>query len=44
MGAGDWLYKGRLNEVVLQTAVFSRFGCERVMRYAYELARVNTRR
>lgn len=38
-GAGDWLYKGRPNEVVLQTAVFSRFGCERVMRYAYELAR-----
>ncbi|MGE4548764.1 MAG: tartrate dehydrogenase [Intestinibacillus sp.] len=38
-GAGDWLFKGQPNEVVLQTGVFSRKGTERVIRYAYELAR-----
>ncbi len=38
-GAGDWLYKGQPNEVVLQTGVFSRKGTERIIRYAYETAR-----
>lgn len=38
-GAGDWLFKGKPEEVVLQTGVFSRKGTERVIRYAYELAR-----
>lgn len=38
-GAGDWLYKGQANEVVLQTGVFSRRGTERIIRYAFELAR-----
>ncbi len=38
-GAGDWLYKGQPNEVVLQTGVFSRKGTERIIRYAYELAK-----
>ncbi len=38
-GSGSWLYKGKPNEVVIQDGVFSRFGCERVIRYAYELAR-----
>lgn len=38
-GAGDWLYKGQSNEVVLQTGVFSRKGTERVIRYAFEVAR-----
>lgn len=38
-GAGDRLYKGQPNEVVLQTGVFSRKGTERIIRYAYELAR-----
>lgn len=38
-GAGDWLYKGKPEEVVLQTGVFSRKGTERIIRYAYELAR-----
>lgn len=38
-GAGDWLYKGKENEVVLQTGVFSRKGTERIIRYAYDLAR-----
>ncbi|MBM7655757.1 tartrate dehydrogenase [Neobacillus cucumis] len=38
-GAGDWLYKGQENEVVLQTGVFSRKGTERVIRYAFETAK-----
>ena len=38
-GAGDWLFKGKENEVVLQTGVFSRKGVERVIRYAYEVAK-----
>lgn len=40
-GSGSWLYKDRPNEVVIQNGVFSRVGCERVIRYAYELARAN---
>lgn len=38
-GCGSWLFKGKPNEVVLQESVFSRHGCERIIRYAYELAR-----
>ena len=38
-GSGAWLYRGQPNEVVIQNGVFSRHGCERVIRYAYELAR-----
>lgn len=38
-GAGDWLFRGQENEVVLQTGVFSRKGTERVIRYAFETAR-----
>ncbi len=38
-GSGAWLFKDKPNEVVIQDAVFSRHGCERVIRYAYELAR-----
>ena len=38
-GSGSWLFKGKPNEVVIQDGVFSRHGCERVIRYAYELAR-----
>ena len=38
-GSGSWLYKGKPNEVVIQDGVFSRHGCERIMRYAFELAR-----
>lgn len=38
-GAGSWLYRGKPNEVVIQDSVFSRRGCERIIRYAYELAR-----
>lgn len=38
-GAGSWLYKDTPREMVIQDSVFSRFGCERIIRYAYELAR-----
>ena len=38
-GSGSWLFPGKPNEVVIQDGVFSRHGCERVIRYAFELAR-----
>jgi tartrate dehydrogenase/decarboxylase/D-malate dehydrogenase len=38
-GAGDWLFKGQKEEVVLQTGVFSRKGTERIIRHAFEIAR-----
>ena len=38
-GAGEWLYKNEPHEVVLQTGVFSKVGTERIIRYAFELAR-----
>jgi len=38
-GSGSWLFKGKPNEVVIQDGVFSRHGCERIIRYAYEWAR-----
>ena len=38
-GSGSWLFKDKPNEVVIQDGVFSRVGCERVIRYAFELAR-----
>jgi len=38
-GAGDWLFKGQENEVVLQNGVFSRKGTERIIRYAFETAK-----
>lgn len=38
-GQGAWLYPNTPQEVVIQNGVFSRKGCERIIRYAYELAR-----
>ena len=38
-GSGAWLYRDTPQEVVIQNGVFSRKGTERVIRYAYELAR-----
>ncbi len=38
-GQGAWLYPHSPQELVIQDSVFSRRGCERVIRYAYELAR-----
>jgi tartrate dehydrogenase/decarboxylase / D-malate dehydrogenase len=37
-GVGDRMYPGSSREVALQTAVFSRYGTERVIRWAFELA------
>lgn len=38
-GTGSWLYRDTPQEVVIQDSVFSRKGCERVIRYAFDLAR-----
>jgi tartrate dehydrogenase/decarboxylase/D-malate dehydrogenase len=38
-GAGDWLFKGQEHEVVLQNSVFSRKGTERIIRYAFNIAK-----
>ena len=38
-GSGAWLYPNSAQEVVIQNGVFSRKGCERIIRYAYELAK-----
>ncbi len=43
-GLGDRLYPGTEREVALQTASFSRFGTERVVRWAFELARAEGKR
>lgn len=42
-GSGSWLYKDKPHEVVIQDSVFSRVGCERVIRYAFELGRRQNR-
>lgn len=42
-GSGSWLYKGKPNEVVIQDGVFSRHGCERIIRYAFDIARAQKR-
>ena len=42
-GVGGRIHVGTPYEVALQTAVFSRFNVERVVRYAFELARTRRR-
>lgn len=42
-GSGSWLFKNKPNEVVIQDGVFSRHGCERIIRYAFEVARQQKR-
>ena len=42
-GSGSWLFKGKPNEVVIQDGVFSRVGCERIIRYAFETAKKEKR-
>lgn len=42
-GSGSWLFKDKPNEVVIQDGVFSRVGCERIIRYAFEVARKEKR-
>jgi tartrate dehydrogenase/decarboxylase / D-malate dehydrogenase len=43
-GAGGRLHVGTPYEVALQTGIFTRYGTERVMRYAFELARSRPRK
>ncbi len=43
-GAGGWLRVGTPAEVAVQTAIFTRAGTERVMRYSFELARSRRRK
>ena len=38
-GVGEWQNRGQPDELVLQTGVFSRKGTERIIRYAFELAK-----
>ena len=38
-GQGEWRNEGTSEETAVQYGVFSRRGCERIMRYAYEMAR-----
>lgn len=38
-GEGSWYNKGLKDEIVRQTGVFTRKGTERIIRYAFELAR-----
>jgi tartrate dehydrogenase/decarboxylase/D-malate dehydrogenase len=42
-GAGGRLHVGTAHEVALQTGIFTRYGTERVMRYAFELAQSRPR-
>ena len=42
-GSGAWLYPNSEQEVVIQNGVFSRKGCERIIRYAFDLARKEKR-
>jgi tartrate dehydrogenase/decarboxylase / D-malate dehydrogenase len=42
--AGGRVHRGTLEEVAMQTAVFTRRGVERIIRYAFELARREGRR
>ncbi|MGH7313800.1 MAG: tartrate dehydrogenase, partial [Candidatus Rokuibacteriota bacterium] len=41
---GGRLYKGTAEELAVQQAVFTRRGCDRIMRYAFERARQRRRR
>lgn len=38
-GAGGFMHKGTPHEVATQTAIYTRKGCERCVRYAFELTR-----
>ena len=41
---GGRLYRGTSEELAVQTAMFTRSGCDRVMRYAFELAMTRPKR
>ncbi|MGD6875769.1 tartrate dehydrogenase [Bacillus infantis] len=38
-GAGERLFRGKPEEIVMQTGIFTRKGTERIIRYAFETAR-----
>ena len=42
-GVGGWLKKGTADEVATQTAIYTRKGTERIIRWAFELARKRNR-
>ena len=42
-GVGGWLKKGTPDEVATQTAIYTRKGTERIIRWAFELARKRNR-
>lgn len=44
IGGRNLAGRGDASEVALQTALFTEKGCERIIRYAFELARTRTRR
>ena len=41
---GGFLYREQPSEVAIQTSVFTRRGCERIVRFAFDLARKRNRR
>ncbi len=43
-GVGGRTHRGLPEEVGIETAVFTRTGCERIMRFAFELARTRPKR
>ncbi len=42
--AGGRMYAGTENELATQLSIFSRRGCDRIMRFAFELARTRTKK
>ncbi len=44
LNIGGFAYHQTPNEVAVQTALFTRRGCERVIRYAFDLARERTKK
>jgi tartrate dehydrogenase/decarboxylase/D-malate dehydrogenase len=42
-GVGGRTHRGRASEVAIDTTVFTRFGCERVIRYAFRVAQARDR-
>ena len=43
-GAGGRVHTGTLDEVAIETAIFTQRGCERVLRFAFEQARLRSGR
>jgi tartrate dehydrogenase/decarboxylase/D-malate dehydrogenase len=43
-GMGGFMYEGQPDEVAVQTAAFTRRGCERIIRYAFEAAQKRNKR